>query len=354
MTSTTVSNPGLNLRTQRLFGVATFVLGALVASAPTAPAQNTKSSANAAPDFSLIGYATMGRGTTGGAGGVTNTVSTAAEFLAAIQDDEPRTILVSGPIDLGQSGAKINSNKTILGVGTNAGFIGNVSIVDASNIILRNLHFPLPGSVAQGDGLNTTRAHHLWVDHCNFGDCTDGQFDITHGSDFITISWCKFSYTDPANRHRLSMLIGNRDDTGATDRGKLNVTLHHNWYGNLVNQRMPRARYGNIHIFNAYYNATGDKYCIGLGCTAQVLLESTYFDGVTTPWRNQNFSDPGCVPGVIQWNDDNVFVNSKMPTNVPNSTVFTPPYAYKLDAGKDVKDIVRNNAGVGQGPFAPK
>ena len=54
-------------------------------------------------------------------------------------------------------------------MGTNAGFIGGVSITEASNIILRNLHFPMAGSTAKGDGLNTTRAHHLWIDHCTFG-----------------------------------------------------------------------------------------------------------------------------------------------------------------------------------------
>lgn len=315
-------------------------------------AQENKPSA--APDFSLIGFAAMAGGTTGGTGGATNTVATAAEFLAAIKDDAPRTVLVSGPIDLGATGARIKSNKTILGVGTNAGFLGNVSIVDASNVILRNLHFPMPGSVAKGDGLNTTRAHHLWIDHCSFAHSSDGQFDITQGSDYITVSWCKFFYTDPAIGHRNSMLIGNRDDAGAVDTGKLKVTLHHNWWSALADQRMPRVRFGEVHIFNTYYNAPGNSYCIGLGCTAHVRLESSFFEGVKSPWRYQGFSDSGCVKGLIQWNDDNVFVNAALPTEVPNSTVFTPPYSYKLDAGKNVKDIVMKHAGVGQGPFAVK
>jgi len=325
-------------------------LAGLVALSPLASAQS--SSQSTAPDFSLIGFATMQGGTTGGAGGPTNTVSTAEEFLAVIKDTEPRTILVSGPIDLAGKGAQINSHKTIIGVGTNAGFIGNVSITDASNIILRNLHFPMPSAVVRGDGLNTTRAHHLWIDHCSFGHCRDGQFDITQGSDYITVSWCKFFYTDPAIGHRNSMLIGNRDDTSALDSGKLKVTLHHNWWSTLADQRMPRVRYGDVHIFNNYYNAPGNSYCIGLGCTAHVRLESSSFEGVKSPWRYQGFSDPGCVKGVIQWNNDNVFENATLPTDVPNSTVFTPPYAYKLDAGKDVKTIVTKNAGAGRGPFA--
>jgi pectate lyase len=323
---------------------------ALAANAQAAPPKS-------APDFSLIGYASTAGGTTGGAGGITNSVSTREEFLAAIKASDPRVILVTGPIALGQSRAEIRSHKTIIGVGTNSGFIGGVSIKGASNIVLRNLHFPMPGSAAKDDGLTTSRAHHIWVDHCNFGDCTDGQFDITHGSDFITISWCKFSYTDRSNTHRLSMLIGNRDDTSAEDKGKLNVTLHHNWFGTLVNSRMPRVRYGQVHVFNDYYNdeGTDSLYCIGLGCSAHVLLESSCFEGAKTPWRTQPSSESaGCVPGVIQWNDDNVFEACKVPTELPNSTVFKPSYTYKLDAGKDVKEVVIKNAGVGQGPFASK
>jgi hypothetical protein len=42
---------------------------------------------------------------------------------------------------------------------------------------------------------------HLWFDHMDISDGSDGNLDITHGADFITVSWTKFHYstrrTDP-------------------------------------------------------------------------------------------------------------------------------------------------------------
>ena len=41
--------------------------------------------------------------------------------------------------------------------------------------------------------------HHVWIDHCEVWDAYDGNMDITHGSNWITVSWTKFRYsTAPA------------------------------------------------------------------------------------------------------------------------------------------------------------
>jgi pectate lyase len=310
-----------------------------------------------APDFSLVGFAAVAGGTTGGAGGKTNTVATAGEFRAAVGSTEPLNIFVSGPLDLGSNTVKIAANKTIIGVGGDAGFVGHVFLEGVSNIILRNLNFANPHGVGQGmgrgDGMTANAAHHVWVDHCNFGECADGQFDITHGSDFITVSWCVFSYTNAANGHRLSMLIGNKDSLVAEDSGKLHVTLHHNWIGDLVQDRTPRVRFGQVHVFNNYYGAKDINTCIGLGCGSQVLVESCDFDGMKRPWRSRADAEK-CTPARIQWNDDNVYDHPKLTIEETNSVVFKPPYAYQLDAGKTVKQIVTQYAGVGKGPFAPR
>lgn len=307
------------------------------------------------PDFSLVGFATLGGGTTGGAGGLTNTVTTAAAFTAAVGAPGAATILVAGKIELVGDAVRIKSDKTILGVGTNAAVVGTLSIVDAGNIILRNLHLSSPPGVSGRDALNTSRAHHLWVDHCDFGECTDGQFDITHGSDFITVSWCRFTYTNAANSHRLSMLIGNSDRYAAEDTGKLRVTLHHNWLGTLVRERMPRVRFGQVHIFNTYYAAPGNNYCIGLGRDSQVRLESSSFDAAKRPWRDSTDAKvAGATPGRIAWNADNVFAATEVPDWAPNAEVFQPPYPYRPDVGASVKELVTKHAGAGRGPFAPK
>lgn len=330
-----------------------FVIGLVMSCAVVGHGQTTAT----APDFGLIGFAAVGPGTTGGAGGKTITVSTAAEFAAAAGAVEPLNILVSGTLDLGGSTVKVASNKTITGQGADAGFIGNVMLEGVSNIIIRNLTFTNPkgtgSGIGGGDGLTARSSHHVWVDHCNFGDCTDGQFDITHGSDFFTVSWCKFSYTDEASDHRVSMLIGNRDDLGPEDSGKLHVTLHHNWIGDLVYERAPRVRFGQVHIFNTYYAARGNNICIGLGVSSEVLLESTYFDGIKRPWKSRSGTSPN--PGRLQCNDDIIYVYEKEVQMGETSRIsFKPPYAYKLDTASTVKDTVMKYAGVGNGPFAAK
>jgi pectate lyase len=321
-----------------------------------ANAVETKSnSVSGVPDFDVIGFAATESGTTGGKGGKTNTVSSATDFAATAGATEPLNILVTSTLDLGSNTVTVAANKTIVGVGANAGFIGHIYMHGVSNVILRNLSFANPKAVGQGvgrgDGLTTHSTHHVWVDHCNFSECADGQFDITHGSDYITVSWCKFSYTNKANNHRLSMLIGNKDRLAAEDSGKLHVTLHHNWIADLVQDRTPRVRFGQVHIFNNYYGAPDIYTCIGLGCASQVLAESCDFDGMKRPWRSRG-EEGKCEEGRIQWNDDNIYNHPKLILEGRNEVVFKPPYAYKLDAGKNVKEIVMKNAGAGKGPFS--
>jgi len=328
---------------------------ALALAATSIHAQPTRSAP--APDFKLVGYASIDGGTTGGQGFRTNTVTTADEFRAAAGSTEPLNIFVTGTLDLGSGTVKVAANKTIIGVGSDAGFVGHVFLEDVSNIILRNLSFANPRGVGQGmgrgDGVTANAAHHVWVDHCNFGECADGQFDITHGSDFFTVSWCKFSYTNAANGHRLSMLIGNKDTLGDEDSGKLHVTLHHNWIGDLVQDRAPRVRFGQVHIFNNYYAATSNNTCIGLGILSQVLLESSYFDGIKRPWKSR--SEPGQTEGRLQTNNDMIYTfGPKIQMGKTAPVDFKPAYAYRLDPARAVNDIVINNAGVGKGPFGPK
>jgi pectate lyase len=149
------------------------------------------------------------------------------------------------------------------------------------------------------------------------------------------------------------MLIGNRDDLAAEDTGKLHVTLHHNWIGDLVQDRAPRVRFGQVHIFNTYFAATENNTCIGLGILSQVLLESSYFDNIKRPWKSR--SEPGPTEGRLQASADMVYTfGPKIQMGKSTLVDFKPPYAYQLDAATKVKDIVMKHAGVGKGPFAAK
>jgi pectate lyase len=251
----------------------------------------------------------------------------------------------------------VAANKTIIGLSTNATLLGDMGIFGVTNVIVQNLHFinlgtgtNNAGGAGGGDGITMQSSKNIWVDHCTFSDCADGQMDMTHACDFVTVSWCRFYYTSNHN-HNFVNLIGHSDDNAAEDTGHLRITLHHNWWSTLCKERMPRVRFGQVHLFNNYYNCTGNDYCIAVGVSSQILLESSCFDNVNNPWAN--YSPTGYTQGVIHWNNDNVFDGTPIPAWAPNSTVFTPAYSYALDPGSSVKTNVINNAGVGQGPFAP-
>jgi len=310
---------------------------------------------------SPIGWATMSDGNvpytiTGGSAGDTVTVTNETDLKSYAQSDTAYVIIVPTTIICTQGSQKVNihSNKTIIGIGSNPGIYGYLNISGAYNIIIRNLNVWYEDANQGCDNPNTdgitiqNGAHHVWVDHCNFFDSPDGLVDPTKQSDYITISWCKFYYNPPPTGqntcHRNCNLVGSADGTPA-DVGKLKETFHHNWWGNLCGARMPRVRYGQVHVFNNYYSCSGNSYCVGVGYDCQILLEDNYFNNVNVPWYNWN---PGDHQGLIHWNSGNVFVGTTIPTWAPNSTVFTPPYSYTLDSGADVNTIVQNGAGVGK------
>src|SRR5215471_18874704 len=119
-------------------------------------------------------------------------------------------------------------------------------------------------------------AHNLCFDH----------LDITDGADDITISWIKFHSstrrTDPvagASGQRFCNLIG-AADTVTSDAGHLNVTFHHDWWADNVNQRMPRVRFGKVQVFNSLYTASGDTACIEVGVSCNIRSENNVFQGV--------------------------------------------------------------------------
>ncbi|MEJ2579540.1 MAG: RICIN domain-containing protein, partial [Kineosporiaceae bacterium] len=88
-----------------------------------------------------VGWATENGGTTGGAGGATVTVSTAADFLSAIRSSTAQTVRLTANIAL--SGMhKVTSNKTIIGSGSGKTITGGgLNISSQKNIIIRNLDF---------------------------------------------------------------------------------------------------------------------------------------------------------------------------------------------------------------------
>jgi len=284
-----------------------------------------------APIVQPDGYAMQNGGTTGGGSATPTTVSTAAAFKSAIKNDDPAVIVVKGRLNVGP--VNIGSNKTIIGADVHSGLHGGTIKVRGRNIIFQSLTI----GPAKGDAMELSGAKNVFITKCEFHDSSDELCSIVRESDYVTVSWCKF-YFEKSHSHAFGGLIGNRDDR-TSDRGKLHVTLHHNWYADGVRERMPRVRYGHVHIYNNYYNSVGCGYCIGTGFECHIRVENTCFENIKNPWREQAI---GALKsgGEIGWNGL-IFERCSQPTYIPNKfPVFTPPYAFTMDAVKDVKRLI--------------
>lgn len=325
---------------------------------PLSSAVNPSSSTVATSSTIIpIGYAMVNGTTTGGGNVAPTTVKTLAEFKAAAADKNPRVIIVEGTITATNT-VPIASNKTIIGKDKNAKIYGGIEMNGVNNVIVRNLNiqgvWPNTGA---GDAVAVKGgSHHIWLDHLAVWDAPDGNMDITQASNYVTVSWCKFWYTSASHTHRLNGLIGAGGGTQPNDWGKNKVTYHHNWFSDLVNQRMPRAMYGEIHVFNNYYTSKGNGNCVGFGSYASVLVENNYFKGVNNPiefqydlyaWvvnRGNTFDGTtGTGPKLDGKQGSRYETNPDQPFEV--KALSTVPYTYPLTPVANIPALVSAGAG---------
>jgi pectate lyase len=313
-------------------------------------ASGTGGIASACP-VELVGWATVGGGTTGGGNASPQRVTTLADLRTLAGDSAARVIEIAGTITTGASPIEVASNKTLVGAGRDATIKGGLNIsAGSSNIIIRNLNVVGVGTTSNtGEPVDTIAArgsHNLWFDHLNVMDGPDGVLDLTIGSDHATVSWCKFSYTTSNRDHRLALLFGGSSTATDTDTGKNNHTVHHNWFAANVDQRMPRLLFGQGHMFNNYYNAPGNSYCIGSGSWSSLLVENNYFKDVQSPHKFQD-TNPSYIAAI-----GNVYDNTSGSRDTGNGGSgsnppgpWTPAYSYKLDKAADVPALVQKCAG---------
>jgi pectate lyase len=271
---------------------------------------------------------------TGGGGGSTVTVTTAAALASYASSSTAYTIIVSGTIDLGASGrVNVASNKTIRGANTSATIKGTLNLSSVTNVVIYNLNISAnTGAAGVNDGITVNYSTHIYITKCNVYDCTDGNIDVCKGSDYVTISWCKFYYTRK-NGHNFSNLIGSSD----TDTGGYHSTWHHNWWSTGCMQRMPADRFGPCHIYNNYFDCAGDDYCTTSRNVSQQLNQNNYYNGVKNPLAKV---DSGKLK-----TSGNVFNNCTGTMASSADSVFTPPYGYTLDATANVPALVKASAG---------
>ncbi|MFE9749475.1 carbohydrate-binding protein [Saccharothrix saharensis] len=299
------------------------------------------------PPGGLVGWAAQAGGTTGGAGGTTVTVSTFADFRTQAQSAGAKTILVNGMLS-GTGTVEVSANKTIRGVGASSGISGttlNIEDMSPANVIIQNLN--IRGKVG-GDAIQIESATHIWIDHNTMSstiaddpDHYDGMLDITHGADYITVSW------NVIRDHWKTSLVGHSDGNAGEDRGHLRVTYHHNRFDRTF-ERSPRVRFGEtVHVFNNYYTNVrnnADSYAIASVMDAGLLVEGNVFENVQQAcWSASGYADSD--PGRLVARDNSL--TDSGPCEV-NGTVAPIPYSYTAESSATVKSSVTAGAGAGK------
>ena len=215
-----------------------------------------------------------------------------------------------------------------------------------NNLLLRNLTLVGPGAYdCDGwDLLCLDKATNVWVDHCDFQDGCDGNFDIKGKSDNITVTWCRFRYlkepkaggSGGAADHRFSNLVGSGSSDKPADQ-TYNITYGFCWWDEGCKQRMARCRNCLIHYLNCYWNSSVADYYVG------PENASCYFEGCT-------FAGKANSPSKI-WSPFNsstnycTFVNcsGNLPAN-SSTPVDAPDYTYDQLTPATAKSYVTNSS----------
>ncbi|MET0356573.1 MAG: pectate lyase [Cellvibrio sp.] len=293
--------------------------------------------AEATPDFNRVyGYAGLNGGTSGGNGDGARALSvcSGAQLIEMLNHKGlrafPLTIFVDAPITFENSHTdtiKIERpNVSIIGRGPNAEFNGIGIHIRASNIIIRNLKLhEVPQNRGEGDmitidgrpGKNASApVRNIWIDHNEFynnlavnipENITDKKAREEYQKDFYDelvsgrgdISNITISYNYFHDSWKTS-LWGSSDE----DNFNRQITFHHNRWEN-VNSRLPLIRFGQVHLFNNFYNHV-DSTAINSRMGAIARVEHNYFDNTKNPVLSKDSSILG------QWQ----LINNKLGKNI--------------------------------------
>lgn len=238
---------------------------------------------------------------------------------------------------------------------------GAFSVSDSSNMIIRNITFDELWEWDEDtkalykkndwDYITLQSCSNIWIDHCTFYKSYDGVVDAKKNVNGLTISWCYYPQDDMSEgsfvRTQIDYLEANinsnayykkvRNDYGFTKEEiieqcaghdkthllgsselnsgnqNLQVTMYNNYYEN-CQQRMPRLRSGNVHVFNTVIDSErnysllqrlGEKFAlvntssegfhiVSDGCVSTedgaLLVENSNFIGVEDPLCNNKKS----------------------------------------------------------------
>ncbi|GEM_PF-3082764 len=318
------------------------------------------------------GWVTQGNGVSGGGDQAPVVVTRMDELQKLASGSEPAVIHVSGELN---GTLTVGSNKTIIGlpgarIRSDAGVL---QVSDARNVIIRNLE--LVGVNARGQ-VNTVlhNAENVWLDHNTFIDGSPDILLLSGTTDLVTISWNVFRHSYFGHEH-MGVNIGAADDD-LESRGRLRTTLHHNFYAGLVNERMPRVRFGKVHTFNNLCLAGTDEltrsyYAVRAGVDANVRSERNIyrdFHGPSWWWTSEKLGAENATVFNYARSNDNAVLESIEDVCVPDcvrgpvdiaehegvtgkagfygtGSAFEPPYAYSAEPTDGLEARIREGAG---------
>ncbi len=279
---------------------------------------------------------------------------------------------------------RVGSNKSLIGLDGAVIRNGTLLLKNVENIIIRNIAFEdaydffpqwdgTDGSKgnwnAEYDNISIETATRIWIDHCSFSDGArhddhtppvfgrvkqhhDGLVDIKNQANYVTLSWNKFFDHDKVH------IIGS-SDSRTDDLNHLKVTIANNWYDN-VKQRTPRARYGEIHVFNNLFTPRAEgtysfSYAIGVGKESRVLSEANLFDlpadleaaKILRHYKGEMVQDQGSLVNGEKLDLVGLH-NEAVPEKALAAEVdWTPPYPYNLADPAKIGTDIRAKAGAG-------
>ena len=313
----------------------------------------TSAIAATSPDFPLTGWATQNGSTTGGANYGTVTVDNVSDLKSYAKAGN-KTIYIKPGTYAGT--VEVGSNVTLYGYPgvtiTQPSKGSGIKISGSKNVIVRNISVQGVGAVDEDDEdclqINH-EAKNIWIDHVHVYDGHDGNMDIVNQSDYITVSWSKFTYTSKSSNHQFSNLFGNSDSKTA-DANALKITVHHNWWGDGVKERMPRVRFGQVHVVNNLYTSSAASYCVRAGMKANIRVESNVFIGVKNPLDYNNQSKEDAKVSMI-----NNYYEKTSGNTTGQGTAFTPPYKMSVtDVSNQAKAYaLRDSIQAYAGPTLP-
>ncbi|MET0357306.1 MAG: hypothetical protein ABW044_11035 [Cellvibrio sp.] len=346
----------------------------------TSSSQSSTPVANCDTFKSVAGFANLGNGTTGGAGGASVVVNNGVELVAALASKKnntaPLIIYVNGTITPANSGSAVQfdvkdmANVSIIGVDNKGLFDGiGINIVRAQNIIVRNLTLRW-NRIGQKDAISidgdaNNVSSNIWIDHNELyndlntdKDFYDELISGKRGTNNVTIS---YNYIHDSWK---TSLWGYTDE----DDFDRHITFAFNRWEN-ANSRMPLFRHGHGHVYNNYYNNI-DGTAINSRMDAQIRVDGNvfensknvivsqdsarlgYWDTANNLYTNVTWSAPpsgncngttnaasspcvyGSAPGVQNGGE------------VASTTSYVPEYAYTLMPTSEVKNHVLTYAGV--------